>query len=149
MKKNKSPFGEYGFTLVEMIVVIGTITIILSFSLFTLKSFSDFIEKRTFIHQLKADVYYSHSYALNRRETIIFRFNMTSNMYEVLSRDSGELLIRRKLPQSIQITHTNLHSFTISPTGTVSNFGTITFRHNQDSFKITFYIGRGRFSIEE
>lgn len=148
-KLAKSHLGERGFTLMEMLIVIGTISIILSFSLFTLKSFTDVVQKRTFIHQLKADIYYAHSYAINRKETVVFSFSPSSNKYEAVLRDSGDLLLRRKFPNSIYIAHTNLESFTITPAGTVSNFGTVTFRQNQQTIKITFYIGRGRFSIEE
>jgi len=60
------------------------------------------------------------------------------------------VIIQRKLPAGINIDReTNLSSFTITPDGNVSNFGKIILNVNGKRVKITFYIGRGRFLIEE
>ncbi|WP_062104692.1 competence type IV pilus minor pilin ComGD [Bacillus niameyensis] len=145
MRANQS---EKGFTLIEMMIVLAVISIILSFSILTLKSFSEMIQKKMFVTQLESDLYYAHSYALNRRETVVFSFSILSNEYNAVTA-TGEVIFVRKLPHSIYIEKTNLHSFSITPRGTVSNFGTVNFRHNQKTFKMTVYIGRGRFSIEK
>lgn len=139
---------EKGFTLIEMMIVLAVISIILSFSVLTLKSFTEMIQKKMFVTQLESDLYYAYSYAINRRETVIFSFSMLSNEYEAVTA-SGKVIFERKLPHHIYIEKTNLHSFSITPRGTVSNFGTVNFRHNQKTFKMTVYIGRGRFSIEK
>ncbi|MCR2820383.1 competence type IV pilus minor pilin ComGD [Lederbergia panacisoli] len=138
-----------GFTLLEVLIVISVMTIIFSFSFFTLKSFWVMMQKNMFLNQLQSDIYFGHSYALNQKETIIFRFSRINQQYEAVMRDTNKVIIKRKLPASIRIVETNLPSFAITPEGNVSNFGTMVISVNDKRMKITFYIGRGRFLIEE
>ncbi|MBS4194648.1 competence type IV pilus minor pilin ComGD [Lederbergia citri] len=141
---------EDGFTLLEVMIVITVMTIILSFSFFTLTSFWALMQKNMFLNQLQSDLYYAHAYALNRQETINFRFTRITQQYEAASKDSNKMIIQRKLPAAINIDReTNLSSFTITPDGNVSNFGTMILNVKGKKVKITFYIGRGRFLIEE
>ncbi|MBS4176353.1 competence type IV pilus minor pilin ComGD [Lederbergia citrea] len=140
---------ENGFTLLEILIVICVMTVLLSFSFFTIKSFSELMQKRAFISQIQSDLYYAHSYALSRRETVTVRFSILSNQYEAISGHSREIIVQRKIPKPIKLENSNVPSFIITPEGNVSNFGTVFFRLNDKRLKLTFFIGRGRFLVQE
>lgn len=132
-----------------MLIVLSVVSIILLFSIFTYQSFSDMLEKKAFITQLEADLYYAHAYALNRRDRVRIQFLPTKKEYKAIDVQSGELLFQREFPATIDIQERNILSFVINEEGNVSNFGTILFRQNQHTIKLVMYIGKGRFSIEE
>ncbi|GIN55769.1 competence protein ComGD [Lederbergia ruris] len=138
-----------GFTLLEMLIVLSVVSIILLFSIFTYQSFSDMIQKKLFITQLEADLYYAHAYAVNRREKVQVQFSPIKKEYKVTDLHSSETLLQRSFPSTIYIQESNIASFVINADGNVSNFGTIIFRQNQHAIKLKFYIGKGRFIIEE
>lgn len=145
--------NDHGFTLLEAMIVVAVITIMLTFSLITFQTFSEMMQRKTFIGQLKTDLYYLHSLAINQQKSIVFQFSVRNNQYEARFKDDNETskdeIFKRKLPQQIKIEKSNLPSFVITPDGNVSNFGTVHFRQQEKTFKITFYIGRGRFYVEE
>ncbi|MDQ0342204.1 competence protein ComGD [Lederbergia wuyishanensis] len=149
MKMEMLSKNQNGFTLLETLIVISVTTIILSFSFFTLKTFATLMQKNMFLNQLQSDLYLAHSYAINREETVTFRFSRISQQYEAVSKDANKAIINKKLPYSIRIEESNLPSFNITPDGNVSNFGTMLLNVNGKYVKITFYIGRGRFLVEE
>ncbi|MBO0995254.1 competence type IV pilus minor pilin ComGD [Bacillus sp. SD088] len=138
-----------GFTLLEMLIVLSVVSIILLFSIFTYQSFSDMLEKKTFITQLEADLYYAHAYALSRRDKVQIQFSSIKKEYKVIDVQSGEIVLERRIPSTIYIQKSNVNSFVINSEGNVSNFGTIIFQQHQHTIKLTFYIGKGRFRIEE
>ncbi|MCJ7839316.1 prepilin-type N-terminal cleavage/methylation domain-containing protein [Lederbergia sp. NSJ-179] len=139
-----------GFTLIEMLIVLSVISIILLFSIFMFRSFSESMQKRLFFTQLESDLYYAHAYAQNRKEAVQVRFSRGSKQYEMLvGKQQPELFLIRKFPPSIYIKESTISSFVITPDGNVSTFGIITFQHNQTTVKVSFNIGKGRFNIEE
>lgn len=138
-----------GFTFIEILIVLTVLSIMLIFSIFILRSYSEYMEKRNFIEQLQADLYYLHAYALNNKEAVTVRFSPTGRQYEALSGRPEETIIKKSIPEAIQIVESNIPVFTITPQGTVSNFGKIVFQHHDTRFSLVFYIGRGRFQIEE
>lgn len=140
---------EQGFTLLELLIVLTVLTIVFSFSVITLGSFADKMKKNLFITQLQSDLYYAHAYAIHQKEPVLVSFSITENMYQANAVGTKKILFQRKLPPSIYLEKSNLTRFTITSEGTVSNFGTVLFKVHDGSIKLTFYIGRGRFSVQE
>src|SRR5690606_29805921 len=140
---------QKGFTLIETLIVLIIMTVILSFSMMSLHSFINYIEKKLFIDQIQSDIYYSHSIAISQKETVVVRFTRTGSRYEIVKGSTGELILEKRLPNSISIESSTLPAFTITPDGTVSNFGKIVFRQKDKRFELAFSIGRGRFHIKE
>ena len=141
--------GSKGFTLIETLIVLSVATLMLSFSIITINTFTVYMEKKMFIDQIQTDLYYAHAVAVGRKETLTVRFSPSGQRYEVVLRSKGKTIIEKRLPSSIYIESSNLPSFTITPDGTVSNFGKVTFRQNDRVFELNFSIGRGRFYIQE
>ncbi|MFK4997675.1 competence type IV pilus minor pilin ComGD [Bacillus sp. N9] len=142
MERFKKSNQQDGFTLVEMLIVISVLTILLSFSLFSFKHFSDWMQRELFITQLQSDLYYAQAYAINRKESVHVKFLKKENQYEAVAQ-SGELLLNRKIRAPIYISELSVVRYTITPEGTVSHFGTVTFKHQEHTIQLTFYIGRG------
>ncbi|MBS4209610.1 competence type IV pilus minor pilin ComGD [Bacillus sp. FJAT-50079] len=146
MERFKRNNRQDGFTLIEMLVVISVLTILLSFSLFSFKHFHDWMQRELFITQLQSDLYYAQAFAINRKESVHVKFLKEENQYEAVAQ-SGELLLKRKIRTPIYISELSVLSYTITSEGTVSHFGTVTFKHQDHSIQLTFYIGRGRFNV--
>lgn len=140
---------QKGFTMLEMMIVITVLTIILSFSLHTMKSFVETLQKRMFISQLQSDLYYAQSYAINRQEHVVISFSVAKNEYQAIVYNTREPLYRRKIPTPIYLREINFLNLTITPEGTVTNFGTVAFALHNQRIKLTIYIGGGRFIVQE
>ncbi|MEK3890745.1 competence type IV pilus minor pilin ComGD [Bacillus sp. FSL K6-3431] len=140
---------ERGFTLLEVLIVITVLTVMLSFSVFTLGNFAEVMQKQLFITKLQSDLFYAQAYAIHQKEPVVVRFSKVKNGYQAMSKDTQTFLFERKIPAPIYLSESNLVSLTFTAEGTVSNFGTIIFKMGNKSIKLTFYIGRGRFSVQE
>ncbi len=138
-----------GFTLLEIMFVVVVLSVILSIALIQVKPTWDWLQKKMFISQIQSDLYYAHSYAINRKETVVIRISEAKNEYEARASSSNHLLFHRSIPRPIHITQSNLNHFHLTPQGTISNFGTVQFTSNGQSFKLTFHIGRGRFIVQQ
>lgn len=136
-----------GFTLLEMLIVLAVVSIMLAVGIAGVKPVMEWVQKQMFITQLESDLYYAHSYAINRKETIVFRFSKEQNVYEAAS--GRKTIIKRKFPDSIKMTGGNLSRFHITPEGTISYFGTVQFQVNDTAVKLTIYLGRGRFNVKK
>ncbi len=135
--------------MLEVLIVISVLTVLLSFSVIKLQPIWETMQKKMFITKLQADLYYAHSYAMNRKESVTVSFPIGNNEYQAISGKSKELLFKRQIPSPIFLAATNLNSIVITAEGNVSNFGTMTFQMNDRKFTMTFYIGRGRFLVKE
>ena len=138
---------EDGFTMLEVLIVMSVLTVLLSFSVIKLQPIWETMQKKMFITKLQADLYYAHSYAMNRKESVTVSFPRGNNEYQAIS--SKELLFKRQIPSPIILAATNLNSIVITAEGNVSNFGSMTFQMNDRKITMTFYIGRGRFLSKE
>lgn len=135
-----------GFTLLEMLIVLAVISVMLAIGMAGIKPATGWVQKQMFITQLESDLYLAHSYAINRKETIIFRFSKDQNQYEAAS--GSNLIVKRELPANIKMTGGNLTRFHITPDGTISHFGTVRFQANDSVVELTIYLGRGRFIVK-
>lgn len=141
--------SERGFTLLEALIVVAVLTVMLSFSAMMIKPYWEKTQKRIFINQLQADLYYAHSYAVHRNERVDIVFSYANNDYQAILVDTGKPLFKKKIPDPIYLSEANVYRFRITPDGTISNFGTVIFQAAENKIKLTFFIGRGRFVIDQ
>ncbi|MBS4173453.1 competence type IV pilus minor pilin ComGD [Bacillus sp. FJAT-49736] len=145
----KANFGNKGFTMVEVLIVLLLFTIFLSFSMAIFKPLKNAMEKKLIISQLEADLYYAQTYAVNRQEPVSVQFYPMDNRY-VMKAGKGKVIVNRLWTSSVTLMNGGtFNSFTILPDGNISKFGKLSFQINGRTFSLIFNIGRGRFRVQE
>lgn len=139
-----------GFTLLESLIVLSVVSVVLLFGILALNPVMEWMQKRMFVSQLQSDIYQAHSYAINRREKVLFVFSRDDNRYSATG-ESGGLLFKRDIPPPVKITGGTLNQlwFHITPDGTINHFGYVHFSLNDQVIELSFNIGRGRFVVKE
>lgn len=148
VRRNKTAWNKQGFTLVEILIVLAVITILLVFTIGGLDKIRGAMQQQMFFDQLRADLYFAKSYAFGHDQRVTVRFQPEENKY-IIRAESDHILIERTLPSGIVISKSNLLTVDMLPTGTVNRFGKVTFQTKKNSVHLIFYIGRGRFTINE
>ncbi|WP_456274058.1 competence type IV pilus minor pilin ComGD [Bacillus sp. AK031] len=149
MCRNDSALGQRGYTLVEMMIVMLIFMTLLFFASFSISPLHQSLIKSSFISQMKADLYYLQSYAINKKERVIVQFYPFGGKYSgrVVG---GEGLLVRNLPEGVSQIPNSLKSITFYPNGNTSSFGNIYYTAGgEDVIKLSFQIGQGRFNVEE
>jgi competence protein ComGD len=146
--RNDSARGQKGYTLIEMMIVLLISMILLFFATFSISPLHKSLIKSSFISQMKADLYYLQSYAINKKERVILQFYPFGGKYSgrVMG---GEGLLVRNLPEGVSQIPNSLKSITFYPNGNTSSFGSIYYTAGDDVIKLSFQIGQGRFNVEE
>ncbi|RWR15112.1 competence type IV pilus minor pilin ComGD [Siminovitchia fortis] len=139
-----------GFTLLESLIVLTVVSAVLLFGIITVNPAMEWMQKRMFVSQLKADLYHAHSHAINRKERVSVSFSKGDNRYSATGESSGVLFIR-DVPHPVKITGGSLSQlrFHITPDGTINHFGVVNFVLDDHPIDLTFHIGRGRFVVKE
>lgn len=141
--------SQNGYTLIEMLLVLFISSTLLFFTSFCIYPLHESLMKSSFISLMESDLYYLHSYAINKKETVILQLYPYGDKYSgrVLG---GESLFVRNLPHGIsQIPNSSLSSITFYPNGNTNKFGTVYYTAGENLIKVSFQIGQGRFNVEE
>ncbi|WP_158598215.1 competence type IV pilus minor pilin ComGD [Falsibacillus albus] len=139
--------NEDGFTLVESLIVMTILMIIMLVGSANMKKMNDEVGKNLFFSQLKADLFYSEVYAQSRKEAVVISFFPNNDQYTAISVNRNLYLFERKLPKFVDMKDSNLTSFMIDPQGNTNRFGTVNFQAQNKYYRLTVYIGRGRFIV--
>jgi competence protein ComGD len=137
-----------GYTLVEMMIVLLISMTLLFFASFSISPFHNSLIKSSFISQLKADLYFLQSYAINKKEMVTLQFYPFIGKYSG-SVKGGETLLERELPEGVSQLPNSMNSITFYPNGNTDRFGSINYFAGDDVIKLSFQIGQGRFHVEE
>ncbi|MED1205144.1 competence type IV pilus minor pilin ComGD [Heyndrickxia acidicola] len=136
-----------GFTLIEMLVVLSVTVILISLGGLSFKPLSFMMDRKMFISQLEADLYYAQSYAINRRIEVYVQFYAEAGRYVATDSNHVRIIDRTFSPSTKILSGTNLTAFSITPDGNISRFGTMYFKAGNEKIKLVVNIGRGRFSV--
>lgn len=153
MIKNAGQFvwREKGFTLIESLIVLSTISILLSF---TFVNFSPIMERKVmpqFFDQLANDVLFAQQYAISTKQSVTIVFSPEHNMYIVQSPNENKILIQRKYKKDIQInTRINGAILRYNQSGNLTNPGRYGISYKaKENYSIIFQLGYGRFYVEK
>ncbi|MCU9613859.1 competence type IV pilus minor pilin ComGD [Caldibacillus lycopersici] len=147
MDKKKFP-TEMGYTLLEVLVVFSIVIFFLSILPPLFISLQNTIGREHFFGQLEEDLYFAQSYAMSKRTTVAFQYRASNRMYDV-TEIGGSILIRRTLPENVEIYRGDMNSFYFKRDGNISKFGSLYIKIEGKIYRLTFSIGRGRFEIFE
>ncbi len=137
-----------GFTLVETLLVLLITSLLMLPSMILLFPTMNHIEDKLFINQFKADIQYLQSYALAEKQSIYLQFYPQSGKYQAFI-NHQLILTKRSFPLGSSMVQTNFQKLTIYPNGSIQPFGTLYFKMHGILKKVTFYIGQGRFDVQE
>ncbi|WP_110927422.1 competence type IV pilus minor pilin ComGD [Bacillus massiliglaciei] len=136
---------QSGFTLSEILVVLAVFLMLTSLAAAAYPSFGEELKNEQFIQQFEDDLYYSQQYALSHAETV--HFYLSEDQYAVQS-NNGKNLLKRSIPPDIAYQKGSLpNKISFTPTGVTSNSGTLQFKTPKNKYKLTIYIGKGKFLL--
>ena len=145
MKKN-----EDGFTLIEVLIVLGCLTLMLTIvNTITGKMFETY-EQKAFLNQLQKDIYYAQTYAFENKIFVTLRFMTGQNEYSAYSYSNHQIISTKKA-ESIKFKDAGNVVVTYTPAGNIQGATTInlTDKHGKTIYRLIFQLGRGRFYISE
>jgi competence protein ComGD len=146
MEKN-----EEGFTLIEVLIVLGCLTLMLAVvNTITYKMFETY-EQKAFLNQLEKDIYYAQLYAIENRKYILIRFMTDENEYSAYSYSTSKHIITTRKAESIQFKKVGNVTVTYIPSGNIQSPVTITLTDKKGKaiYRLVFQLGRGRFYISK
>ena len=148
-KMSIRPNNQQGYTLIELAIVITIFSII---ALVLVPSFASLSETKSidhFIAQLEEDIYFAQASALSQGRKICIHLQPQNSLYKITG-DSSETLVERKYSKDFKIEKGTLNlQLCFTSNGNVPNFGTWIVRTKKESYKLTFYIGKGRFNVSK
>lgn len=142
--------NEDGFTLVEVLMVLGCLTLMLTVvSTITFKMFETY-EQKVFLNQLQKDIYYAQAYAFENKTYVTLRFATEQNEYSAYTYTNHKILSIQKA-ESIKFKKVGNVTVTYTSSGNIEGPTTInlTDKNGKTIYKLVFQLGRGRFYISE
>jgi len=138
---------QNGFTLLEILIVLGIVSVLILLSSPLYFSSLDKQQETQFLETLKFDVLYSQSLSISssHQATVI---EFTESDYTIRDR-TNKTLIRRNVPSGSSIDYRTSRQISFNNHGTVRKPGTITLKTKHDKYKIVFPLGKARCYIEK
>ncbi|USK37898.1 type II secretion system GspH family protein [Cytobacillus firmus] len=145
MMKNKE-----GFTLIESLFVLSIFLIIASVTALLLKPHFFYLEKIMFFSQLKSDLLYAQNYAITHQTDVAIQIIPEENRYFAKEKLAADPIFSREYSGIIEIKPGTMPLyFQYGPGGITNKFGSFYIKADREQYKLTFFIGRGRFNVEK
>lgn len=140
--------NQRGYTLIESLIVLTVFLIISSITVFSISPQFHSANDKAFISQLKADLYYGQQYAIANQMEVKVIFYEHEHMY-VLTAGSNRIVERIHSPK-IRVSQVTVQLyFKFNPNGNIDRFGSLFIRTEQNLYRLTLLIGKGRFYVME
>jgi competence protein ComGD len=142
-----------GFTLIEILVVLAVFILIFSLASGLFPHFLKNQETEQFFRQFSDDIHYAQAYAISHQQYIEVLIEQSpgkpSEKYHISNVMKG-MLYERQIPKDILFTPGSMKLRVLyAPNGNITSAGVWYVKSGEDSYKITFNIGKGRFRIEK
>lgn len=150
MEEHRQPINKNGFTLLETVLVLAIVS---SMSLLFIANIVPIYNQKvldTFLDTFEKDVMYAQQYALVNEEKAYIVFVPSQNKYTIEGTKLGSILIERKYDSRIKIeAEVFSNRITYNPNGSIRASGTMHISYYKQSYKVVFYLGKGRFALQE
>lgn len=138
-----------GFTLIESILVLSIVSIMSLVLIINLVPIYHQKVIDTFLHQFEKDIMFAQQYALVNKEATSIIFVPTEYKYTIGENKISLPLIQRDYNDEINIQANNLQLITFNSNGSIRKSGTIHLYYKNQTYKVVFYLGKGRFNIQK
>ncbi|MFP7297650.1 competence type IV pilus minor pilin ComGD [Neobacillus niacini] len=139
---------QNGFTLIESLIVLSIFLIISSITVFSIKPQYQSTTNKSFISQLKADLYYGQAYAIANQTEVKVLFIENEHTYIISS--GAKRIVERNHSEKITVGQGTIPLyFKFNPNGNVDRFGSLFIRTPLGDYRLTLLIGKGRFYVVE
>jgi len=136
---------QNGFTFLELLFVLSTISLLLLLAHPFHFSLLEKQQEKQFLDVFESDVLYIQNVALTTGERAEIIFGTNHYIVQV-----GKAVIEeRQFPESLEMDSRNLLTISFNEFGTIRKAGTIILRSQQTTYRIVFPLGKGRSYIVE
>ncbi|WP_066047068.1 competence type IV pilus minor pilin ComGD [Robertmurraya korlensis] len=137
--------NQNGFTLIETIFVLCIFSLIVSFSFLLVRPQMFFLDKHLFFSQFKDDLFYMQQYAISNQTVVSVNILPLSHRYYAKDQN-GKFIVDRTYSNKVNIREGSQKLyFRYNTTGNINTFGTLYIDILDETYRFTFYIGKGRF----
>ncbi|WP_246945949.1 competence type IV pilus minor pilin ComGD [Bacillus pinisoli] len=133
-----------------MLLVLFIVMNLLIFSTFHLRSLYERQTIDQFFQQLQEDIWLAQQVAISHSKTIEMSFHEQKNYYDIRESGLRELVLKRLTNQDIQVRPLTISNpIRFNASGNINSSGTMYVIYHQQTYKVTFLLGRGRFKVEK
>lgn len=137
-----------GFTLIESLIVLSIVAIISTVTLFLMKPYQLFFEKKLFLSQLQSDFYVAQQYAISHQRDITVTILPEQKYYYIRDRYDAPFVLERYYSSNVNIKPGSLTlSFKFLPNGNANQIGSFYIQIGEKYYRFTMQLGKGRFYI--
>ncbi|WP_129688452.1 competence type IV pilus minor pilin ComGD [Gottfriedia acidiceleris] len=139
--------NSFGFTFVEMLLVLSIMILLLILPINQVRKIEDEQKLTLFIQMLQNDIFLAQRNAIIKQ--IPTRIIFYQNKYELEDNLLNPPVVIRNFDKSINITYLTLKPpLRYNSDGNISSSGTISIKYKKAEYIVTFYIGSGRFKYD-
>ena len=139
--------NSFGFTFVEMLLVLSIMILLLILPINQVRKIEDEQKLTLFIQMLQNDIFLAQRNAIIKQ--IPTRIIFYQNKYEMEDNLLNPPVVIRNFDKSINITYLTLKPpLRFNSDGNISSSGTISIKYKKAEYIITFYLGSGRFKYD-
>ncbi|MFA7411548.1 MAG: GspH/FimT family pseudopilin [Tissierellaceae bacterium] len=141
---------KYGYTLLELIVVLALFAVILGISLPGIKTVFISMEKKELM-ELKRDIVFARNSAIIENMNYIFMVDKANNTYKIRKQGKTSELVRdvKLLNGTIIVSNNFSNSVTFTPSGAPASPGTLMLKNKKgQSIRISITPATGKVNIE-
>lgn len=142
--------NKNGFTLVESLFVLSLVSVM---SLVLITNIVPIYHQKvieSFLDQFEKDMLLAQQYAIVHEEPVYILFNGDQLQYSLEMNELATPLLRRSYHPGILLEGGTLtNRVTYISNGSIQKSGAMYITYNNRTFKVIFYLGKGRIRIEE
>ncbi|WLD92050.1 hypothetical protein MOJ78_13535 [Alkalihalobacillus sp. AL-G] len=135
--------------MLEMMMVLSILVVLTGVVFINLYSIKTNRELDQFIQLLTSDLHYAQQYALAEQVPVEVKFNNTKMQY-IIRTGPSKIIKQVEYPDNVYFEEgTTSLSISYNNNGTIREGGTLLLRSKEETYKIVFHLGKGRFYIEQ
>jgi competence protein ComGD len=143
VKLAKTIKGQQGFTLLELLIVLGAWAVLLLLSVPPVFAVLDDQREKQVLETLKSDVLYMQSLSINSPEERLI-LDIKQNSYSIREFSKHQPLLKRELPAGYTLDSRTAQGISFTKRGSIKKAGTASLKTKKSKYNIIFPLGKAR-----